>query len=339
VMNAKTLRFGLGAIKGAGAEALAGVMQTRAESGLFQDLFDFTLRTYKQLNRRVIESLIDAGAMDALGAHRAQLHANLNKALDFAQQEQERAESGQNDLFGEAFATEASVSDDTCQYDSCEPWTQDQLLKREKAVLGFYASGHPFDQVRDAALAFAYTLDTLPKPKAVEFGKRGGQQVVLAGRVDALRTKIGKRGDKMLFVAIEDKDQVLEASVFGELANQVGQSIAVDDLVVVEGELSLDGYSGQPRLRASRILPFAEARLSQANLLLLTFSDEEQWSVSALAALLLAQQDEEAGKPVRFFWQQQGWQVPLQHDSLRVRLSSRLITQLDELGVKAALVY
>lgn len=338
VIDPKTIRFGLGAIKGAGAEALAGVMQERQQQGVFSDLFDFALRTYKQLNRRVIEALIDAGAMDSLQAHRAQLHANLSKALDHAQQEQERAATGQNDLFGES--TEIDLTASLCRYDDIAAWPFDHLLKREKAVLGFYASGHPFDALREVARAFAYTLETLPKPKPTEMGKRGGQPVKLAGRIDAIRTKIGKRGDKMVFVAIEDKDQVMEVSLFGELANELLGKLAVDDLVVVEGELSLDGYSGLPRLRASAILPFEQARLSQAKALLLTLSDADGWDMGSLLKLIASQRDDERGVPIRLMWQQAGWQVPLMApDGLAVKLTPDWLSSVGLLGVPYSLHY
>jgi DNA polymerase-3 subunit alpha len=341
VQTLKSIRFGLGAIKGAGVEALSSVMTERAANGRFNDLFEFCRRTYKQLNRRVIEALIDSGAMDELGSHRAALHANLTKALDYAQQENDRAASGQNDLFGGGDDESVNLTPALCTYDAVDAWELDHLLRKEKAVLGFYISGHPFDVVREQARGFAHTLATLPKPKAAEMGKRGGgQQVLLAGRVDAVRMKIGKKGNKMVFIAIEDNDQVLEVSAFGELGNEVLGRISVDMLVVVEGELSLDGYSGQARLRASRILPFNDARIEHAKAVLLTLNDAEEWDVKSLQTLLSQARDDDNGKPLRFFWQQAEWQVPLSHSqSMRVKPTSGLMSGLAALGVQASLVY
>ncbi len=339
VQTLKSIRFGLGAIKGAGVEALTGVMGEREKGGAFKDLFDFCHRTYKLLNRRVIEALIDSGAMDELGTHRAALHANLTKALDYAQQENERAASGQNDLFGGGDEC-VDLTPSLCTYDDVVAWELDDLLRKEKAVLGFYISGHPFDVVREEARSFAHTLASLPKPRAAEMGKRSGQQVLLAGRVDSLRMKIGKKGNKMVFVAIEDNDTVLEVSAFGELGNEVLNKISVDMLVVVEGELSIDGYSGQTRLRASRILPFHEAKIEHAKAILLTLDANEDWDVGALRQLLSQSRDDENGKSLRFFWQQNGWQVPLNHaQSMRVKPSSGLMSGLTQLGVQAELVY
>jgi DNA polymerase-3 subunit alpha len=341
VLSADTLRYGLGAIKGAGEDALASVMQVRSNDGPFVDLFDFCVRVNKLLNRRMIEALIDAGAMDDLGAHRAQLHANLTKALEHAQQEAARIASGQNDLFGDAVAMDNVEA--TCTYDASDPWPLDELLRKEKAVLGFFVSGHPFDSVRERARSFAHTLATLPKPKAAELGKRGGQRVLLAGRIDSIRVKIGKRGDKMVFVGIEDNDQIMEVSAFGEVGNEVLNQLAVDDLVVVEGDLSLDGYSGQPRLRASKVLPFEQAYIAQAKALVLTLCAEDDWAVEPLIQLLSQHRDDEQGKSLRWFWQQSGWQVPLlqQGDSslIAISVTPALMDAFAQIGVKAQLVY
>ncbi|MBD3767454.1 MAG: DNA polymerase III subunit alpha [Gammaproteobacteria bacterium] len=341
VQTVNAIRYGLGAVKGAGEDALAEVMKERSNNGMFKDLFDFCVRTNKQLNRRMIEALIDAGAMDELGTHRAALHANLTKALDHAQQEAARIASGQNDLFGDAFAMEDVVA--TCEYDVCDETPLDELLRKEKAVLGFFLSGHPFDAVRDRAKRFAHTLASLPEPKAADFGKRGGQKVLLAGRIDAIRTKIGKRGDRMVFVAIEDQDQVLEVSVFGDLGGEVLNKLAVDDLVVVDGELSLDGYSGQARLRASRIIPFEQAYIEQAKAVMLTLHASGDWDAQGLLQLLASARDDEQGKPVRFVWRQAGWQVPLTQQGNAELLSllptPEWMSALARLGIEAELLY
>lgn len=336
VLDESTLSYGLGAIKGAGADALASVMAERDAGGAFSDLFDFCRRTYKQLNRRVIEALIDAGAMDVLGASRAVLHANLLKALEHAQQEAERAASGQNDLFG---AGEVDLTPALCTYDMAEDWPLDEVLRREKAVLGFYLSGHPFDLYREKARLFAHTLASLPEPKPTEMGKRG-QSVLLAGRVDAVRTKIGKRGDRMAFVAIEDQDRVLEISVFGDLFTRLQSVLQPDAVVVVEGELSLDGYSGQPRLRASNVLPFAQAQISHAKAVVLTLDADQDWQASALIQLLSQARDDEQGKPVRLFWRQACWQLPFnQASAWGIRPDADWLNAVRALGVQAELVY
>lgn len=343
VQSASEIRFGLAAIKGAGEEALKLVMQERQANGPFTDLFSFCIRTYKQLNRRMIEALIDAGAMDDLAEHRALLHANLSKALDHAQQEAERLASGQNDLFGDLFLTDESTGDSTCEYDACDAMAFDELLKKEKAVLGFYLSGHPFDIVREEARRFAYTLETMPQAKAAEYGKKSGQKLLLAGRVDAIRSKINKSGKRTVIVSIEDQDQLLDVLAFGELGGEVLQRLSVDDLVVVDGELLFDGYSGQQQIRAQRILPFEQARVAYVQFIRIYLSADQDWDSTQLSNWLTAARDQAHGKPVRFVWQQAGWQVPLvaqgQQTSLMLYPNESWLKQLEPLGISAELVY
>ena len=341
VVSPKSLRYGLGAIKGAGEAALTGVLEARDRDGQFVDLFDFCCRTHKQINRRVIEALIDSGAMDGLKADRATLHANLTKALEVAQQVAQQAASGQNDLFGGSDnTTDSTQSMNT--YTPTEPWTLTEQLIREKAVLGFFVSGHPFDAVREQANAFAYTVNRLPAPKPNEAGKRGGQMLLLAGRIDSIRSKIGKKGDKLIFIGIEDQDQVQEVSVFGELSNQLAGQIHVDQLVVVEGELSLDGYSGQPRLRATRILPFEQAKLTFAKTIDLVLMREQLTTTAEIDQLVqqLRRIQKDDGIPIRWLWQTPEWQLPLtSQQPLRIAPTTEWLEQVQALGARVTLVY
>jgi DNA polymerase-3 subunit alpha len=341
VVSPKSLRYGLGAIKGAGEAALTGVLEARDRDGQFVDLFDFCCRTHKQINRRVIEALIDSGAMDGLKADRATLHANLTKALEVAQQVAQQAASGQNDLFGGSDDTTDSTQSMN-NYTPTEPWTLTEQLIREKAVLGFFVSGHPFDAVREQANAFAYTVNRLPAPKPNEAGKRGGQMLLLAGRIDSIRSKIGKKGDKLIFIGIEDQDQVQEVSVFGELSNQLAGQIHVDQLVVVEGELSLDGYSGQPRLRATRILPFEQAKLTFAKTIDLVLMREQLTTTAEIDQLVqqLRRIQKDDGIPIRWLWQTPEWQLPLtSQQPLRIAPTTEWLEQVQALGARVTLVY
>lgn len=338
VVSPHTLRYGLGAIKGAGEAALTGVLEGREREGQFSDLFDFCVRNNKQINRRVIEALIDSGAMDCLGADRATLHANLTKALEVAQQQANQQASGQNDLFG---SSDSDLAPSMNVYDVVEPWLLNTQLTREKAVLGFFVSGHPFDVVREQARLFAYLVDNLPKPKPNEAGKRGGQMLLLAGRIDSIRAKIGKKGDKLLFIGIEDQDSVQEVSVFGDLSAQLAGQIQVDQLVVVEGELSLDGYSGQTRLRATRILPFDSAKLVFAKAIDLCLSTDRLQTSEQITHLaqLLKQVISDEGVPVRWLWQTPEWQVPLTTSGQKIMPSLEWLSQLAVLGIEAVPSY
>jgi DNA polymerase-3 subunit alpha len=279
--------------------------------------------------------------MDSLRADRATLHANLTKAIEVAQHLAHQQATGQNDLFGGS-ATDPDSDQAMNVYDPVEPWTLTEQLIREKAVLGFFVSGHPFDAVREQARAFAYTVDRLPTPKPNEVGKRGGQMVLLAGRIDSIRSKIGKKGDKLIFMGIEDQDVVQEVSVFGELCNQLAGQLQVDQLVVVEGELSLDGYSGQTRLRATRVLPFEQARLQFAKAVEITLSEGQLSSEAQIQQLvqLVKQVQREGGIPVRWQWQSENWQVPLSPTSQHSIIpTADWLTQVEALGIRVTISY
>lgn len=147
----------------------------------------------------------------------------------------------------------------------------------------------------------------------------------------------------MVFVAIEDQDQVMEVSAFGDLGGEVLNKLAVDDLVVVDGELSLDGYSGQARLRASRIIPFEQAYIEQAKAVMLTLHADADWDAQGVLQLLASARDDEQGKPVRFAWRQAGWQVPLTQQGNAELLSllptPEWMSAIARLGIEAELLY
>ena len=136
----KTILYGLGAIKGLGEAALNSILEVRNESGEFKDLFDLCKRIdLRKVNRRVLESLIRSGALDALGPHRAAMMSALSIALQAASQHSKDRETGQGDMFGSRVDSEESVA----QYPEVPEWTEDHRLEGEKDTLGLYLTGHP----------------------------------------------------------------------------------------------------------------------------------------------------------------------------------------------------
>ena len=146
VENETTIRYGMGAIKGVGESALAGIVSEREQGEAFTSLFDFCRRVeLKKINRRVMESLVKAGAFDSLGGHRASLESSLSRAMQIAEQHRRDAASGQNDLFGLAEPSHADQPQTDLLEDVPE-WQEEQLLRAEKETLGLYLSGHPIDR-------------------------------------------------------------------------------------------------------------------------------------------------------------------------------------------------
>jgi DNA polymerase-3 subunit alpha len=237
------IRFGLGAIKGTGRSAAEAIVAARRERP-FAGFVDFCRRVDKRsVNRRAIEALIRGGAFDALEGNRATLIASVGPVLDLAEQEARAAQ--QVNLFGEA-AGVAHV-----QLIAAKPWAELERLRQEKTALGFYFSGHPYNTYRRELSG----LVKLPLAKLAP--KREG--VLIAGLVTQMRTQITRRG-KMGFVTLDDGTAQIEVSVFSELFEANRQKLKEDQVLVVEGKVSEDGFTGGLRVVADQLLDLATVR-------------------------------------------------------------------------------
>jgi DNA polymerase-3 subunit alpha len=244
--DAKTIRYGLGAIKGTGDSALSVILKARSEGGSFTDLFEFCKRIDKRVvNRRVIEALIRAGAFDALDANRAKLFSSVGVALDAAEQAERNA------LQVGLFDMGDSRQDDTHHYVETVPWGEREQLMHEKQALGFFLSGHPYH-------AYAGELAGFVKKRLGQV-EASRDLVLLAGMVMSTRTQMTRRG-KMAIVVLDDGTTQLEVTVFNELWDAERAKIKEDDLLLVEGKVSRDDFSGGLRVSADKLLTLAEAR-------------------------------------------------------------------------------
>src|SRR5690606_26308551 len=196
-LDAKTIRYGLGAVKGVGHGACEAIVEARRAGGAFADLLDFCQRADStRINRRVLEALINAGAMDSLGANRPSLLLQLPEVLRATEQLARERAAGQASLFGGGDAPAISI-----ELPEAPDWPLETKLLGERETLGHYLSGHPVDPWRAELQALVGVglndLDTLWSAKK---DRRGEAAVVLAGLVTAVR----RRGDSMAFVRMED---------------------------------------------------------------------------------------------------------------------------------------
>ncbi|ROR32229.1 DNA polymerase III subunit alpha [Inmirania thermothiophila] len=261
VCGEAAIRYGLGAVKGVGRSALDAVLGEREAAGPFRDLAEFCRRVdLRRVNRRVIEALIRAGAMDALGPNRATLMAQLPHALAAAEQHSAMQAAGQHDLFGlgggEVSAPAAPV------LAAVEPeWDEETRLTGEKETLGLYLTGHPIER-------FLPELGQFTSGRIGQFAGeaegRGEQKVVLAGLVVGLRTKASQRGGRMAFVLLDDRSGRIEATLFPEVYEPARELVVRDRVLVVEGSLGVDDYTGRMRLVAERVMDMAAARAAYA---------------------------------------------------------------------------
>jgi DNA polymerase III subunit alpha len=241
--------YGLGAIKGLGQSAIDAILHTRNSDGPFSDLFDLCKRIdMRRVNRRVLESLIKAGALDSLGTHRHALMASLNNALAVADQQGKAREAGQSDLFGAS-----SVPIEAPTYQTVPEWSEDQRLEGEKETLGLYLTGHPIARYSEELKHFTSATIAELRPTA-------DRAVVVAGLVVGLRVMQTKRGDRMAFLTLDDRTGRLELAVFSDMFERYRSLLVKDALLVVKGHVSVDEYTGGFKMSAEEIYNIDQAR-------------------------------------------------------------------------------
>ena len=241
------IRYGLGGVKGAGQGAIEAIIAARNEGGKFKDLFDFTKRVdRKQINRRTIESLIRAGAMDAFGVDRAVLLASVAFAMEAAGQA--AAAANQVSLFGGDDSDLVAPP----EYVKATPWTDRQKLSEEKIALGYYLSGHMFDSYAQEVRRFAKT-----KLKDLEPSR---DPRMMCGVISGIRTQMTQRG-KILIVALDDKTAVHEVTVYSEVFEANKNAFKEDEFLLVVGKVSEDRFNGGLRITAEKVFDLATSRI------------------------------------------------------------------------------
>lgn len=247
--------YGLGAIKGVGEGAIDGVISERKNSGEYKNLFDFCQRVdLRKVNRRTLEGLTMAGAMDVFQQHRSSIMATLPDALKIAEQRNRDEDAGIQDMFGMALQVEDSEqSSDLIQYSVQKDWSEEQRLTNEKQTLGLYLTGHPINR-------YLPELKQFVSCRIVELKPTKNQTIIVAGLVVGMRVMNTKRGDKMAFVTLDDRSGRIEMAVFSEEYTANREHLSKDKLVVVSGEVSIDDYSGGYKMRALSIFDISEAR-------------------------------------------------------------------------------
>ena len=270
----KTIQYGLGAIKGVGHGVCEAIVAERVQ-GAYTDLADFCRRVDpNKLNRRVLEALILSGALDALATTRASLMLQLPDALKAAEQYLRDRQSGQNDMFGATMGTATPVL--RIDLPSAPEWPLEQLLQGERDTLGHYLSGHPTDPWKDelaqlSTCPLGEIVDRYqpPKPRKNDddsnrFRRGPDTPWTVAGMVAAVR----KRGDSDAFVRLEDGSGSIEVSFFGELYQQIAPLLTRGEILVVEGGLRIDEFSGGGfQVRARSACSLADACRKHARLL------------------------------------------------------------------------
>ena len=240
------IRFGLAAIKNVGENTVKGILQAREKLGRFTGFFEFCEAVEQRLlNKRVLESLVRSGALDGLGARRAQMMASLDRAIERAQKLQRARESSQHGLFGagaETLAPPPEVLPDI------EEWPEHELLAAEHATLGFFISGHPLDK-------YAGRLREL---QAIELAsiedRRNGEEIVAAGIIVQMRPMRSKRGSRWAILTLQDRTGVAEALVFPEAFQKLEPILKAATPLLVKGRVAAEDVGTRIIVSDARLL-------------------------------------------------------------------------------------
>ena len=244
-VDAKTIRYGLGGIRGTGQSAIENILAARKD-GAFTDLFDFCRRVDKRMvNRRAIEAMVRAGAFDALEPNRAALLASVGLAIEAAEQDERQA--SQVSLFGDPSESRSAA----IRLVETRPWDMKQRLVEEKVALGYTLSGHLFD-------VYSRDLQGFSRTPLAKLAPTQGT-VWMAGIVAAARTQMTRRG-KMMVVLLDDGSAQVEITVFSELYDRHRDKLKEDALLVVNGKVQRDDFSGGFRVSAEDLLDLATLR-------------------------------------------------------------------------------
>ncbi|MGH9706731.1 MAG: DNA polymerase III subunit alpha [Candidatus Acidiferrales bacterium] len=241
------IRFGLRAIKNVGETAVRGILAARDTLGRFSSIFEFCESIDTRLiNKRVLESLIRAGAMDGLNAHRAQMMAVIDRSIERAQKLQRARESGQHGLFGGTAAHSAPPLPEILP--DVDEWPEHDLLAAEFSTVGFYISGHPLDK-------YAGRLKEL---NAVDIssieGRRNGEDIIVAGIVVQTRPMRSRRGARWAIYTLQDRTGVTEALAFPEAFQKLDAVLKAATPLLVKGRVAVEDVGTRLIISDARIL-------------------------------------------------------------------------------------
>ncbi len=318
------IRYGLGAIKGIGSNAVSAIAEAREQGGGFSSIFDFTERVdSRSVNKRVVELLIKAGAFDSVSPERARLLATLDRAFEHGARVQRDQASGQAGLFGELLGSSAAAEPHFLV--DAEPLTRQQMLAHEKEALGFYATGHPLEDFEETIAALS-NIDS----GRIASGTHG-DTVAMGGLVSEIATRITKKGDRFAIFRLADRFGDVKIVCWPEQFARFQPSIENEKPVLIKGRLELDD-DGSGTIVVQEIQSLERALERAARLVVLKLASENltQSEVTALADLLQRSRGD-----VRI-----EMELGLEEDVVRLRLSeafrvsasSELVRKIRELS-------
>ena len=269
----RTIRYGLGAVKGVGRAVVQAIVEQRGQCGSYASLVDLCRRVdLVRVNRRALEALVRAGALDRLGMNRASLIANLEAAIQAGEQAARSREAGQVDLFGAGSLAPEAPAPAPAQGPAQGPgqvtvpeWSDSQRLAGERETLGLYLTGHPI-------APYERDLRQFSSGRIAEFcGERPYAQT-RSVRLAGLILEVRRRGARVSFM-LDDRSGRMEVTLYEEVYQRCRDLIVKDTLVQVEGSLRFDEFSDAWRLSGKQIVALATVREQLAQALVLMWSE------------------------------------------------------------------
>lgn len=268
--------YGIGAIKGVGEGPIDAIIEAREALGQFTDLFDFCAKVdLKRVNKRVLEKLVKAGAMDTLGPHRAALMATLPEAMAAAGQHARAESFGQTDMFGLLTTEPEEVQQ---AFVDVAPWPEKIWLDGEKETLGLYLTGHPINQYAQEIRHYTdwRLVDIRPTNKE--------NPATVVGLVLSVRVMTNKKGRRWGIVTLDDKSARVDVRLYPEVFDRYEELLQPDAILVVKGQVSFDEFSGGNTINAADIQDIISAREQNLRAIKLTLS-LENWQPQQLEDL------------------------------------------------------
>ena len=236
------IRIGLGALRGVGQDAISAVICERNENGLFKDFADFLVRCTKFINKRIVESLVYAGAFDCFGYNRAQVAAVYEEAMSRVSARDKQKSGNQISLFGEIIEEQAME----ISFPNIPEFETMEKLSKEKSVLGVYVSGHPFEKFLPYFKDETFNCSMMRYEENDETGERvypditHQQQVTMGGMIAAYKKLKTRSGSFMAFVTVEDMSGSIECVCFPKVYERIRNFLENDRVVSLSGKISIE---------------------------------------------------------------------------------------------------
>ncbi len=317
------IRFGLAAVKNVGSKAAAEIIRVREIEGQFTSLFDLCCRVdLSKVNRRVLESLVKAGAFDGEKIARARLFAAIDTAMESGQSASRDRICGQQSLF--AFAGDEPKFDEACYPEDALSWSDKEELVFERDVLGFYLSSHPLERHVDE-------LKRCTTTNTAELVNCGSSSVArIGGLLNTVRSKRTKSGKIMAFAVLEDLHGSVEVTLFEESFNKAKDFIAEDEPLILEGRVEINDDHSKAKIIVSEVFGLEEALSTVIEKVELNLS-HEQAAPSRLALLQDVLQKHQGSIPAFINLQMVDCEVVMALENFPLQPSADLVHEVKNL--------